>query len=214
MSGVLRVDGHHSPIAVPSLHCPDRYGFNDNTYLIIASDNGGDPSAKGSSYPYKGQKGAAWNGGVKATAIVHSTLLSSKMKGKTYDGLMHVTDWYPTLMNIATDGKWGGQAQSGLALDGVDMFKSLTKGKDSPREEIIHYHDGTSSVIQQGDYKLYTKYDEESVTSVLYTFKEDEDSKLASTSCTSPSFYSHRGYRRVLAAVADWWTSLFPRPSA
>ena len=41
--------------AVGNLTCTlNTYGYNDNTYLIITSDNGGDPSAIGSSYPYKG----------------------------------------------------------------------------------------------------------------------------------------------------------------
>ena len=45
-----------------------------------------------------------WNGGVKATAFIHSNLLSSSVRGTTYTGLMHVTDWLPTLMNVATNG--------------------------------------------------------------------------------------------------------------
>ena len=141
------------------------------------------------------------------------------MKGSSYSGLMHVTDWYPTLMNLATDGDWSGKTISGYDLDGVDMTKALTKGTSSSRDIIVPYHDGRSSVIQQGDYKLYTNYIDEPVTDALwipltyplihlliplityiscfsqvykplYTFKEDEDSKLASTICSNPSFYS------------------------
>ena len=41
--------------AIGNLTCTlNTYGYNENTYLIITSDNGGDPSAVGSSYPYKG----------------------------------------------------------------------------------------------------------------------------------------------------------------
>ena len=44
--------------AIANLTCTlNTYGYNDNTYLIITSDNGGDPSAIGSSYPYKGNQG-------------------------------------------------------------------------------------------------------------------------------------------------------------
>ena len=79
---------------------------------------------------------------------------------------MHVTDWYPTLMNLATDGDWSGKTISGYDLDGVDMHKAITKGTSSARDVIVHYHDGRSSVIQQGDYRLYTNYiDEEVCTS-------------------------------------------------
>ena len=105
---------------------------------------------------------------MKATAIIHSQLLKSKMKGSSYSGLMHVTDWYPTLMNLATDGDWSGKTISGYDLDGVDMTKALTKGTSSSRDIIVHYHDGRSSVIQQGDYKLYTNYIDEPVTDALW----------------------------------------------
>jgi arylsulfatase I/J len=43
--------------AIGNLTCTlNTYGYNENTYLIITSDNGGDPSAIGSSYPYKGDQ--------------------------------------------------------------------------------------------------------------------------------------------------------------
>ena len=45
--------------AVANLTCTlDKYGYSDNTYLIVASDNGGDKSGVGSSYPFHGQKGS------------------------------------------------------------------------------------------------------------------------------------------------------------
>jgi len=178
--------------AVANLTCTlDKYGFSDNTYLILASDNGGDKSGVGSSYPFKGQKGSGWNGGVKATAFVHSKLLSTSVRGTSYTGLMHVTDWYPTLMHVATGGSWGGQTLSGLALDGVDNWEAVSDGKTSARTEIVHYHDGTSSVIQQGDYKLFTMDSSIEcgckIGSPAYVFAEDEDPKSAATICTSPS---------------------------
>ena len=36
------------------------------------------------------------------------SIIPSALQGSTYDGLMHVTDWLPTLMSIATNGQWGG----------------------------------------------------------------------------------------------------------
>ena len=178
--------------AVANLTCTlNNNGFSDNTYLIVVSDNGGDKSGAGSSYPFKGQKGSGWNGGVKATAFVHSKLLSTSVRGSTYTGMVHVTDWLPTLMHAATGGSWGGKAISGLALDGVDNFAAVTEGAASARSEIVHYHDGTSSVIQYGDYKLFTMDDSIEcgcrVASPAYVFAEDEDPQTASLSCSSPS---------------------------
>ena len=59
---------------------PQWISTGDNTILIIASDNGGDKTGVGSSYPFKGQKGSAWNGGVAATALIHSKLLPEGTK--------------------------------------------------------------------------------------------------------------------------------------
>ena len=192
--------------AVANLTCSlNNYGYSDNTYLILASDNGGDPSGYGSSYPFKGYKDLAWNGGVAATAIIHSKLLSSSVKGSKYTGLMHVTDWMPTLMHIATNGKWS-KPSSKYDIDGVDMYKAITKGKSSDRDVIVHYHDGTSSVIQYGDYKLFTNYADSTVTKPKYTFDSDQDSSASSISCSSPTFYSaYRSYgMRTLAEAAEY----------
>ena len=143
-------------IAVAIAHPAPRFGFGDNTYLIVASDNGGDKTGVGSSYPYKGQKGSAWNGGVAAAAFVHSKLLADSVQGTSYRGLMHVTDWLPTLMHLASGGLWAGTPLSGKEVDGIDMWPALAAGAPSPRTEILHYHDGDGSVIQIGDYKMLT----------------------------------------------------------
>ena len=122
----------------------------------MASDNGGDKTGVGSSYPYKGQKGSAWNGGVAAAAFVHSKLLADSVQGTSYRGLMHVTDWLPTLMHLASGGMWAGTPLSGKEVDGIDMWPALAAGAPSPRTEILHSPDGDGSVIQIGDYKMLT----------------------------------------------------------
>lgn len=42
--------------------------------------------------------------------------------------LVHVTDWMPTLMHIATGQTVNGEA---LGLDGVDQFATITTGAQS-----------------------------------------------------------------------------------
>jgi len=69
---------------------------------------------------------------------------------------MHVTDWLPTLMHLASGGLWAGTPLSGKEVDGFDMWPALAAGAPSPRTEILHYHDGDGSVIQIGDYKMLT----------------------------------------------------------
>ena len=72
--------------------------WND-TLVIFSSDNGGDPFYRGFNYPLRGFKRTLWEGGVRATAFVHGQML--KRKGVISRELIHVTDWYPTLINLA-----------------------------------------------------------------------------------------------------------------
>jgi arylsulfatase A-like enzyme len=187
--------------AVANLTCAlNKYGFGDNTYLIVASDNGGDKTGLGSSYPFKGQKGSAWNGGVAATAFIHSKLLNDDVKGSSYHGLMHVTDWMPTLMNLASGNQWSGSPLSGKEIDGLDMWPSLgaragtgtgtgaaSSQSPSPRSEILHYHDGTGSVIQIGDYKMLTSIKDTKSFDPAYVFAEDSLPAASAVQCANPS---------------------------
>ena len=47
-------------------------GMMDNTLVVLASDNGGCPSAGGSNFPYRGFKHTLFEGGVRTPALVYS----------------------------------------------------------------------------------------------------------------------------------------------
>jgi hypothetical protein len=40
-------------------------------------------------------------GGVKVDSFIYSPLLSSSVQGTDYTGIMHVTDWFPTMLELA-----------------------------------------------------------------------------------------------------------------
>ena len=88
----------------------------DNTYFIFASDNGGCYSAGGKNGPFRGTKGTIFEGGTKVDAFVYSPLLKESQQGKVYEGLMHVTDWFPTILDMASVPY---TPRSGFDLDGV-----------------------------------------------------------------------------------------------
>jgi arylsulfatase A-like enzyme len=77
---------------IANLTCTlESYHMRENTYLIISGDNGGEGTVPGNSYPYRGHKGSYWRGGVSNTAFIHSPLLSKNLRGKVYDGYMHIS---------------------------------------------------------------------------------------------------------------------------
>jgi len=66
---------------------------------IITTDNGGDPGKGGYNWPLRGQKDSFWEGGVRGVGLVHGRMLQKT--GVKCKELFHVTDWYPTLVNLA-----------------------------------------------------------------------------------------------------------------
>lgn len=91
-----------------------------NFYRLLALDNGANPKVGGSNWPLKGTKSTLWEGGVRAVGFVNSPLLGYTDKGYTSNELMHVTDWFPTIVNLAS-----GDTYHTGDVDGVDQWNTL-----------------------------------------------------------------------------------------
>lgn len=111
-------------------------GFYQNSVLIYSSDNGGQPLSGGSNWPLRGGKGTYWEGGIRAVGFVHSPLLARK--GVVSRALIHVSDWFPTLLGLA------GTLKPLHGLDGHDVWGTISKGLPSPRTEILFNIDPVS----------------------------------------------------------------------
>ncbi len=69
-------------------------------------------------------------GGTKVDAFIYSPLLSD-YKGTSFDGIMHVSDWMPTILELAGISDYVPAA--GFELDGVSQVADFTvnNGQDS-----------------------------------------------------------------------------------
>lgn len=130
-----------------------RRGMLNDTIIVFSSDNGGALFAEeaygASNWPLRGNKATLWEGGLRAPAFVWSTRL--KQRQRVSRQMMHIVDWLPTLYSAA-----GGKLSSLGITDGVDMWRALSEGSASPRQEILHNVDPVSAAmaLRAGRYKL------------------------------------------------------------
>ncbi|XP_077545112.1 arylsulfatase B-like [Haemaphysalis longicornis] len=111
-------------------------GMLRDTLFVFASDNGGDaasPQANHAfSWPLKGQKYTPWEGGVRSSAVLRSWALQRGRGGEDYEHLFHVSDWLPTLYQMA-----GGVPADLGDIDGVSHAEALLTTSSPPRMEFV-----------------------------------------------------------------------------
>ena len=91
---------------------------------IFSSDNGAPPASAdvnhadgewiARNWPYRGHKALIWDGGTRVAGFISSPLLPASVRGTEWHGLMHITDWLPTIVGLA-----GGSLAKNFALDGA-----------------------------------------------------------------------------------------------
>ena len=169
----------------------EELGVAENTLIIFLGDNGGDaplggPADYGSSAPFKGKKGAEYEGGMRVPFIVSWAKPDADNKfQKAYPVAQNciqtqmgtVMDIYPTVLSVA-----GVKAPKGHELDGADL-KKLIQGKADKkhRDDFLmhfpHEHRGSYfTVYRKGDWKLIYYYNPQTdgkPTYKLYNLVDD-----------------------------------------
>ena len=126
-------------------------GWWEETLLIMQSDNGAPldtAEAGGGNFPLRGGKYSSWQGGLQTPSFVSGGYLPASRRGQREAGLLHIADWWATLIGLA-----GGDASDARAAakglpppDSLDMWPLLSgETTRSPRVEVPI---APSSIIQ------------------------------------------------------------------
>jgi arylsulfatase A-like enzyme len=121
--------------AIKNLSVAIRPNLGNNSLLIVASDNGGSTWFGGLNTPLRSGKTTPFEGGVRTPAFVVDYTPQQQYigdKGRNWDGLIHISDWFPTLYSIA-----GGDPTTIPHLDGKDLSSALRTNAASPRTEML-----------------------------------------------------------------------------
>ncbi|XP_067929164.1 arylsulfatase B-like [Watersipora subatra] len=99
-------------------------GLLSNTVIIFQSDNGGSSlrgghgECYGNNYPLRNGKATPYEGGIKVPTIYVDPRLPDHTRGTTRNFLMHITDWLPTFLSLAS-----GATPKGI--DGLSQISNL-----------------------------------------------------------------------------------------
>lgn len=149
-------------------------GLEENTVIILTSDNGGLSTAEGSptsNLPLRAGKGWHYEGGVREPLLVCWPGVTKP--GSVCDAPVISTDYFPTLLNVA-----GQKELPGQHLDGVSMVPLLKGGSEPVRSLFWHYPHYSNQggrpggAVRFGDYKLIEWYEDMRVE--LYDLKTDK----------------------------------------
>ena len=168
-------------------------GLGENALVVVTSDNGAWKNIEGGNYPFRGAKGSITDGGIHVPTFMYGSIIPETARGTSYDGLVHITDWYVTFLNLASGNGWVAPT-NGAELDGVYIFDAIIKNLTSPRTEIFHnYSPASGKGAMQIDTFKYVTGGTASITDPIYMMARGSlvpittcsDSKSATTNSSS-----------------------------
>jgi arylsulfatase A-like enzyme len=157
----------------------ERIGRQENTLIIVSSDNGGFPNYSGGQYPppdpplkdfssngpLRGQKGQPYEGGIRVPAFINWPGIIEPGRLQTP---VHIADWMPTICNLL-----GYKSKEDLEWDGQDIWPLIMGDKktpDQPRRFYWNYWN-IRIAIRDGDWKLVIP--KEDASPELYYLSDD-----------------------------------------
>ena len=156
--------------------------LDDNTIVILMSDNGGLSTSEGhptSNLPLRAGKGWLYEGGIREPMIIKWP--GKETMGQVENTPVTSTDFYPTILEMAQL-----PLRPDQHVDGVSLVPLVNKGTKINRDAIYwHYpHYGNQggtpgAAIRQGDYKLIEYFEDKPVELFNLTKDVNEQTNLA-----------------------------------
>lgn len=183
-----------------------------NYTLIFTTDNGGTGASAGTNWPLRGQKATMWEGGVRGVGFVAGAGIPPAVAGTTSDTLIHVTDWFPTVI-AGIAGLPIREPTDGPKMDGVNAWTAITGGPGVRSEVLLNLCPSFAvlssaeirpgwqqSALRHGDWKL------------IWGLPGDEDAEKGA--CGVGSSGCKNGWSRPPApGNGSWPTPEAPEPA-
>ncbi len=124
----------------------ERLGIQDNTLVIITSDNG--PWFEGSPGGLRGRKGQTYEGGFRVPFVAWWP--GRVPAGQVVDEPAMGIDLFPTCMALA-----GLDVPSDRTIDGVDISSLLSGGTALSERPLFFFHDYDVEAVRSGPWKFF-----------------------------------------------------------
>ncbi|MFK7977872.1 MAG: sulfatase-like hydrolase/transferase [Halioglobus sp.] len=171
-----------------------KLGLDDNTIVVIVSDNGGTNKAIDNNKPFAGRKGTVTEGALRTPLIIK--WLDPAMNSRVVTDTVSIEDLYPTLMQAL-----------GFAsvenVDGINHFANLKHQRTVEQRELFWLLDGYAqsytALSADGDQRLYqpSPYYGAPLPQKMFDLNEDPSSR---TTAELPQAQAHLG-----KSLAEWF---------
>jgi arylsulfatase A-like enzyme len=159
--GMVEHDGHVGRL----LALLDDLKIADNTIVLYTTDNGAEIALwpDGAMTPFHGEKGTTWEGGFRIPMMVRWPGVIKP--GTTYNDMISLIDWFPTLCAAAgipdiraqmAKGFKAGAKTFKVHLDGFNFLPYFQgKEKEGPRQAIYYFDQGGNlNAVRYSDWKV------------------------------------------------------------
>jgi arylsulfatase B len=111
-------------------------GVYDNTAIVFVSDNGGNTHTGSANAPFRGGKFGLYEGGVRVVGFLSGGLVPPARRGGKWDGIMHTSDWYITMLAAARVDV-PPTRPGARPIDGFNLWHKILSGRNSSRTDVV-----------------------------------------------------------------------------